>query len=148
VDWPSIKFSPGRSFCYDHVRRSHEPLRWYAPPISLCYLSRFDIDLSALPTVVKQRMQLQNSRYSSVSQAFRTVYKTEGISAFYVSYPTTIMMTVPFTAVQFTVRPSFSTQTPYSTPIRRLSSYRPNPPRSLGPLAFRNATRRPIESVC
>lgn len=50
-------------------------------------------------------MQLQGSRYSSVSQAFRSVYKTEGISAFYVSYPTTIMMTVPFTAVQFTVRP-------------------------------------------
>ena len=55
-----------------------------------------------LIAVVKQRMQLQNSSYATVSQAFRSVYKTEGISAFYVSYPTTLVMTIPFTAVQFT----------------------------------------------
>lgn len=48
-------------------------------------------------------MQLQNSSYSHVAQAFRSVYKAEGLSAFYVSYPTTLTMTVPFTAVQFTV---------------------------------------------
>lgn len=55
-----------------------------------------------LSLVVKQRMQLRNSSYSTVSQAFRSVYRTEGISAFYVSYPTTLVMTIPFTAVQFT----------------------------------------------
>jgi solute carrier family 25 iron transporter 28/37 len=32
-----------------------------------------------------------------------TVFRTEGVSAFYVSYPTTLTMTVPFTAAQFTV---------------------------------------------
>ena len=47
-------------------------------------------------------MQLQNSSYKTVSQAFQSVYRTEGISAFYVSYPTTLVMTIPFTAVQFT----------------------------------------------
>jgi len=31
----------------------------------------------------------------------RSVYRAEGLAAFYVSYPTTITMTVPFTAVQF-----------------------------------------------
>ena len=32
-----------------------------------------------------------------------TVFRNEGVSAFYVSYPTTLTMTVPFTAAQFTV---------------------------------------------
>lgn len=58
-------------------------------------------------------MQLQNSKYATVSQAFRSVYKTEGISAFYVSYPTTLVMTIPFTAVQFTVY-EFLCVTPFS----------------------------------
>ena len=31
----------------------------------------------------------------------KSVYRAEGLAAFYVSYPTTITMTVPFTAVQF-----------------------------------------------
>lgn len=33
----------------------------------------------------------------------RTVFRTEGVGAFYISYPTTLTMTVPFTAAQFTV---------------------------------------------
>lgn len=37
------------------------------------------------------------------------VYKTEGIGAFYVSYPTTLSMTVPFTALQFLAYESIST---------------------------------------
>ncbi|KAM0793348.1 hypothetical protein ACM66B_000803 [Microbotryomycetes sp. NB124-2] len=51
--------------------------------------------------VVKQRMQIQGSTFSTVASCFRDVYKAEGLSAFYVSYPTTLTMTVPFTAVQF-----------------------------------------------
>ena len=54
-----------------------------------------------LATVVKQRMQIQGSTFRSVATCFRDVYKAEGLSAFYVSYPTTLTMTVPFTAVQF-----------------------------------------------
>ncbi|EJD07393.1 carrier protein [Fomitiporia mediterranea MF3/22] len=53
--------------------------------------------------VVKQRMQMHGSEFRSVIKCAQTVLKTEGIGAFYVSYPTTIMMTVPFTAAQFTV---------------------------------------------
>lgn len=45
---------------------------------------------------------MHNSAYANVGQAFRSVYKAEGITAFYVSYPTTLMMTIPFTATQFT----------------------------------------------
>ncbi|WVR08332.1 hypothetical protein IAU60_005385 [Kwoniella sp. DSM 27419] len=51
--------------------------------------------------VIKQRMQIRNSPYRSVWECARTVYAREGLTAFYVSYPTTITMTVPFTAVQF-----------------------------------------------
>ncbi|EIW72314.1 hypothetical protein TREMEDRAFT_66814 [Tremella mesenterica DSM 1558] len=51
--------------------------------------------------VIKQRMQIQNSPHRSVFSCARSVYATEGLAAFYVSYPTTLTMTVPFTAVQF-----------------------------------------------
>jgi len=53
--------------------------------------------------VIKQRMQMHNSGYRSVWHCASTVYRKEGISAFYISYPTTLIMSVPFTAVQFSV---------------------------------------------
>ncbi|KAF2129947.1 asparaginyl-tRNA synthetase [Dothidotthia symphoricarpi CBS 119687] len=51
--------------------------------------------------VIKQRMQLHGSIYKSVPHCAREVFRTEGLAAFYVSYPTTLCMTVPFTALQF-----------------------------------------------
>ncbi|KAH7914822.1 mitochondrial carrier domain-containing protein [Hygrophoropsis aurantiaca] len=53
--------------------------------------------------VIKQRMQVHQSEFRSVFTALRVVYRNEGLAAFYVSYPTTLTMSVPFTAVQFTV---------------------------------------------
>lgn len=53
-------------------------------------------------------MQVHGSIYNSISHCTRTVYKTEGLAAFYVSYPTTLAMTVPFTALQFTAYESLS----------------------------------------
>lgn len=53
--------------------------------------------------VIKQRMQVHKSEFRSAFTCARTVYRTEGFHAFYISYPTTLTMTVPFTAVQFTV---------------------------------------------
>ena len=49
-----------------------------------------------------------NKMYKSISQCARTVYRAEGLAAFYVSYPTTLCMTVPFTALQFTAYESIS----------------------------------------
>lgn len=46
---------------------------------------------------------MQNSQYRSVVSCAKTVYANEGLRAFYISYPTTLTMTVPFTAVQFSV---------------------------------------------
>lgn len=61
--------------------------------------------------VIKQRMQIQNSSkmYRSMTDCARYVYKNEGLGAFYVSYPTTLSMTVPFTALQFLAYESIST---------------------------------------
>lgn len=61
--------------------------------------------------VIKQRMQIQNSSkmYRSMWDCARYVYRHEGLSAFYVSYPTTLSMTVPFTALQFLAYESIST---------------------------------------
>ena len=51
--------------------------------------------------VIKQRMQIHGSTFRNIRECARTVYRTEGIRAFYASYPTTLAMTVPFTALQF-----------------------------------------------
>ncbi|KAI9657284.1 MAG: asparaginyl-tRNA synthetase [Trizodia sp. TS-e1964] len=58
--------------------------------------------------VVKQRMQVHGSVYTSISHCARSVYRSEGLIAFYVSYPTTLAMTVPFTAIQFMAYESLS----------------------------------------
>jgi len=58
--------------------------------------------------VVKQRMQVHGSTYKSIGDCARTVYKREGLKAFYISYPTTLAMTIPFTAIQFAAYDSLS----------------------------------------
>lgn len=47
-------------------------------------------------------MQMHGSSHRTVFGCASSVYRAEGLRAFYVSYPTTLAMTVPFTAVQFT----------------------------------------------
>ena len=56
-------------------------------------------------------MQIQNSAkiYRSMFDCAKYVYRQEGLAAFYVSYPTTLSMTVPFTALQFLAYESIST---------------------------------------
>ena len=61
-----------------------------------------------IETVIKQRMQMHGSIYKSVPQCAKQVFRAEGLSAFYVSYPTTLCMTVPFTALQFMAYESIS----------------------------------------
>ena len=58
--------------------------------------------------VIKQRMQVHGSTYPSIAACARSVFRAEGLSAFYVSYPTTLTMTVPFTAFQFMAYESLS----------------------------------------
>ncbi|KAI5858131.1 mitochondrial carrier domain-containing protein [Tricharina praecox] len=58
--------------------------------------------------VVKQRMQVHGSTYKSIGDCAKTVYRLEGLKAFYISYPTTLAMTIPFTAIQFAAYDSLS----------------------------------------
>jgi solute carrier family 25 iron transporter 28/37 len=51
--------------------------------------------------VIKQRLQVQQSVYRGVITCARTVLKEEGLIAFYASYPTTVLLNVPFMAVYF-----------------------------------------------
>ncbi|KAI9092446.1 mitochondrial carrier [Phlyctochytrium arcticum] len=51
--------------------------------------------------VVKQRMQVHGSTYRSVVGAALDIFRKEGMAAFYVSYPTTLMMTIPFQSIHF-----------------------------------------------
>ncbi|NXA95092.1 MFRN1 protein, partial [Melanocharis versteri] len=51
--------------------------------------------------VVKQRLQMFNSPYTSVLGCVRTVQRTEGFGAFYRSYTTQLTMNVPFQAIHF-----------------------------------------------
>ncbi|XP_015585425.1 mitoferrin-2 isoform X2 [Cephus cinctus] len=51
--------------------------------------------------VVKQRLQMYNSPYKTVTSCMRHVYKTEGLYAFYRSYTTQLAMNVPFQCVHF-----------------------------------------------
>ena len=64
--------------------------------------------LSNCWTVIKQRMQVQGSSYRSVFSAARDIYAKEGLRAFFVSYPTTLSMSMPFQALQFTAYESLS----------------------------------------
>ncbi|RDA93424.1 hypothetical protein CP533_2011 [Ophiocordyceps camponoti-saundersi (nom. inval.)] len=67
--------------------------------------------LTRYHAVIKQRMQIQDSSkiYRSMVDCAKFIYRNEGIGAFYISYPTTLSMTVPFTALQFLAYESIST---------------------------------------
>ena len=46
-------------------------------------------------------MQLRDAVYKNVRDCARKVYATEGLKAFYISFPTTLSMSIPFQTVQF-----------------------------------------------
>eukprot|EP00002_Diphylleia_rotans_P015845 TRINITY_DN3069_c0_g1_i2.p1 TRINITY_DN3069_c0_g1~~TRINITY_DN3069_c0_g1_i2.p1 ORF type:complete len:281 (-),score=58.89 TRINITY_DN3069_c0_g1_i2:193-1035(-) len=52
--------------------------------------------------VVKQRLQMENSPYKGVTDCVKRIFQTEGIRAFYLSYPATLTMNIPFVSVHFT----------------------------------------------
>jgi solute carrier family 25 iron transporter 28/37 len=52
--------------------------------------------------VIKQRMQMKGSKHTAIWRCAVDIARTEGIKAFYISFPTTLAMTMPFQAIQFT----------------------------------------------
>lgn len=95
--------------------------------------------------VIKQRMQMHGSTYRSLGECARTVFRNEGIRAFYISYPTTLTMTVPFTALQFTAYESITK----AMQRRRRPGYDPLTHCTAGGLAggFAAAATTPLDVV-
>ena len=46
-------------------------------------------------------MQIHGSQHKTIFSCARQVFKNEGVRAFYISYPTTLSMSVPSMALQF-----------------------------------------------
>ncbi|KAH7331198.1 hypothetical protein KP509_20G019600 [Ceratopteris richardii] len=51
--------------------------------------------------VVKQRLQLPGKSYKGVADCVQSILRVEGLSAFYASYRTTVVMNAPYTAAHF-----------------------------------------------
>jgi len=51
--------------------------------------------------VIKQRLQMYNSSYMGFGHCLQRTLQQEGVRALYASYPTTVMMNVPFMSVHF-----------------------------------------------
>lgn len=51
--------------------------------------------------VMKQRMQAYGSSYKHLLDCAVTMFKKEGIKSFYLSYPATLLLNVPFQSIQF-----------------------------------------------
>ncbi|KAI0295945.1 mitochondrial carrier domain-containing protein [Russula brevipes] len=83
--------------------REGSPNQWLSAPFAGASATIASDALMNPFDVIKQRMQVHQSEFRSMFTCARTVFQKEGIAAFYVSYPTTLAMTVPFTAAQFTV---------------------------------------------
>ncbi|CAM0140560.1 Fe(2+) transporter [Umbelopsis sp. WA50703] len=51
--------------------------------------------------VIKQRLQLRDTKYKNVRDCARKVFAQEGLHAFYISLPTTLSISIPFQSIQF-----------------------------------------------
>lgn len=68
-------------------------------------VAAFSHDLIITPfDLIKQRMQL--GYYNSAIHCLRYVVKTEGMNALYISFPTTLMMNIPYGAIMVAVNES------------------------------------------
>jgi solute carrier family 25 (mitochondrial iron transporter), member 28/37 len=52
---------------------------------------------------VKQRMQAASSSYRNIGHCLSHMYHKEGFRSFYLSLPTSLLLSVPFQAIQFPV---------------------------------------------
>jgi len=75
--------------------------------------------------VVKQRMQMHNSPYKSLTDCVRRVYAAEGLKAFYRSLSTNVVMSVPYQTIHLvtyeTFRQKFNPSNEYN-PISHLAA--------------------------
>ncbi|KAH8367489.1 hypothetical protein KR200_011807 [Drosophila serrata] len=85
-------------------------------------------DAISSPTdVIKQRMQMYNSPYTSVVSCVRDIYKREGVKAFYRAYGTQLVMNLPYQTIHFTTYELFqnkvsANENPYALAARNNAS--------------------------
>lgn len=75
--------------------RSNVPLH-FGDGIAAVFATTLHDGVMTPAEVVKQRMQMCCSPFTSTLQCCRHVYKSEGLRAFYRSYPTALSMNIPF----------------------------------------------------
>ncbi|CCD23571.1 Fe(2+) transporter NDAI_0B05380 [Naumovozyma dairenensis CBS 421] len=83
--------------------QTHQPLKTALS--GTCATIAADALMNPFDTI-KQRMQLNTN--STVWNVSKQIYKNEGFSAFYYSYPTTLAMNIPFAAFNFMIYESAS----------------------------------------
>lgn len=59
--------------------------------------------------VIKQRLQVFGSKHSGVFSCARSLFQQSGLRGFYASYPTTVLMNIPFVSVNFATYESLKT---------------------------------------
>lgn len=83
-------------------------------------------DAISNPTeVIKQRLQMYNSQYRSVIHCMSTVYRQEGMRAFYRSYLTQLVMNLPYQAIHFSayefIQNIFNKEHKYNPPVHMVA---------------------------
>lgn len=87
-----------RTSSYD-ARKNSAPSTWIVATAGIFATMVHDAVSTPLD-VIKQRMQL-SSKFKSMASCFNHVLKNEGFKAFYISYPTTLLMNAPYTMIHF-----------------------------------------------
>ncbi|KAH8313539.1 hypothetical protein KR067_007789 [Drosophila pandora] len=81
--------------------------------------------ISSPTDVIKQRMQMYNSPYTSVVACVRDVYKKEGFKAFYRAYGTQLLMNLPYQTIHFTtyefIQNKFNLERKYNPKVHMLA---------------------------
>ncbi|KAL8561815.1 hypothetical protein ACOMHN_046941 [Nucella lapillus] len=92
--------------CYEEVKRvlsGGQQGNHLANGIAGCAATLLHDAVMNPADVVKQRMQVYGSRHRTCRQCLQRVVRHEGTGALYRSYPTQLLMNVPFQATQFVV---------------------------------------------
>ncbi|CAN0089839.1 unnamed protein product [Lampetra planeri] len=89
--------------CYEHVKASLSGGRnsHLANGLAGCAATLLHDATMNPAEVVKQRLQMYNSPYGGALECARRILRSEGLAAFYRSYPTQLALNLPFQSLHF-----------------------------------------------
>jgi len=85
---------------YEHAKKKFGETSLGIGAAGICATTISDAVMTPMDAV-KQRLQLGLKNYKGLMDCVRTVIRTEGFGALYAGYSTTLVMNVPYNAVQF-----------------------------------------------